>query len=525
MRPLLMGAELRLMPWIGRLFAVLMGWSSAFMAAAYETDQFATWGEEIKDSEALWSRVVNRAIDLSIEEWTPGASPVMVADWVAAQFLSRQAETWAISHPDIAHAFPKHWYLYAGVGLMTAPAIASKGIAPTINLAGVHFGADKLSHFFGVGSVYLHYLLDDVALADPERRAHEYGVATEKTYWGSVTTGVYSNADLVANAEGMRFFRQLLPESLVGPSSDPKIIDWSSGAPRRVRDFRFSEYVNEYWSEVFNPNQFHPKLASQAKEALTALCARPEIMRSVSKMTAKEQARLELLYQHIGLSEDRGAWLMPEICDYYQSLEESSRIALLERQQKRQDKFWYKHEEWTRGLRYSKSEIVSKVKLLPHCAVAVERAFAEHQALVEFWQASEASMRQVVEAEWDQAWSLALAPNDERVGISSYQGRTGRKICERREVQAEPKTLRTGVRLFVEGCLEKRGFWSKPQWQHRYLAYMDFPFYRAVGEFDPILKNLFKGRIKLTSLDADYFAFDDVQGYVYRSIQPYCRWY
>ena len=81
------------------------------------------------------------------------------------------------------------------------------GVSPTIKVAGVFFGTDKIGHFFSQGrKFYGRYR----RLRD-ESKAARQAIFTENWLFGRLTTGIYSNADLVANYEGYRFYREFVP--------------------------------------------------------------------------------------------------------------------------------------------------------------------------------------------------------------------------------------------------------------------------------------------------------------------------
>ena len=93
-------------------------------------------------------------------------------------------------------------------------------MSPTVRLYGVEMGIDKLEHFFQQGHQY--YELERKALAkgvttsEAVKQAVDWGKQTERTYYGLLSSGVYSNADLYANFAGMRFYQGLTKAVSVG---------------------------------------------------------------------------------------------------------------------------------------------------------------------------------------------------------------------------------------------------------------------------------------------------------------------
>ena len=61
-----------------------------------------------------------------------------------------------------------------------------------------------------------------------EQEAAERSAYTERAIFGQMTTGSYSNADLVANYEGHRFYRSLFEDNIV--PGKPAILRWENDA-------------------------------------------------------------------------------------------------------------------------------------------------------------------------------------------------------------------------------------------------------------------------------------------------------
>ncbi len=82
-------------------------------------------------------------------------------------------------------------------------------ISPTVNLYGAQFGTDKIAHFFQQG--YDYYKIYKSALAkgltpdEAAKKAIRWGKMTERTYFGTMVSGVYSNADMFANFHSFAF--------------------------------------------------------------------------------------------------------------------------------------------------------------------------------------------------------------------------------------------------------------------------------------------------------------------------------
>ena len=138
-------------------------------------------------------------------------------------------------------------------------------ISPTINMYGTEFGTDKLEHFFQQG--YSYYTIRHEALsmgaeeAAAVQKAVEWGQKTERTYYGLLVSGVYSNADLYANYTGMRFYEGLTGTVTVGETTRPPIIaqqdgTWQIKEPATVSDDLLRPFISEHLNEALNPSGY-----------------------------------------------------------------------------------------------------------------------------------------------------------------------------------------------------------------------------------------------------------------------------
>jgi hypothetical protein len=142
-----------------------------------------------------------------------------------------------------------------------------RAMGTLINIGGLCIGSDKLGHFFQQGRDYFYIAdtlgmgdsyavgfgqwLEGIMPADPGIRA--WIEQMDDAYWpgfarlvagipfwqgvyGLSTTGVYSNADLEANRNGMEFYRRVF--------ASPSVV------------FSAAAYINGQWNERMNPNCF-----------------------------------------------------------------------------------------------------------------------------------------------------------------------------------------------------------------------------------------------------------------------------
>lgn len=124
-------------------------------------------------------------------------------------------------------------------------------LGPTMKVAGTYIGSDKLGHFFHEGYTYfdkVHKYLDkeeNFSVDDQEMWPSEADMSTEVGHkfesgiQGVKTTGVYSFADLEANASGYSFYLDIF--------RDPS------------KTFSIRSYMKEFGAEKVGPNAMEGK--------------------------------------------------------------------------------------------------------------------------------------------------------------------------------------------------------------------------------------------------------------------------
>lgn len=117
------------------------------------------------------------------------------------------------------------------LGLWAVPGVRVLGA--TIKVNNICIGTDKLGHFFQQG--YEYFGISN-RQGKGNTAAEEYGIKTEIGKFGLATTGVFSNADLVANRQGMSFYDKL--------SKD------------HAMTFDIAGFVSNQWNEESNPNLY-----------------------------------------------------------------------------------------------------------------------------------------------------------------------------------------------------------------------------------------------------------------------------
>lgn len=139
----------------------------------------------------------------------------------------------------------------------------------TVKAYGVYFGTDKLVHFHHLGEdyyrKYLSLLGSGVSKDEAYRRVVKHYAAqalfSEKTLFGTLATGVYSNADLAANHVGFKFYLNLTEVvALKGKDCEPLLarsgIFWRLNQHVRPRSGWFRAFISDHWNEALNPSLY-----------------------------------------------------------------------------------------------------------------------------------------------------------------------------------------------------------------------------------------------------------------------------
>ena len=173
------------------------------------------------------------------------------------------AETWLESNRFRAQparyktGYENSIYLVAPINYLT--------ISSTVKLYGAEFGTDKIAHFFQQG--YTYYKIAERAAArgsKPEEAAGKavlWGQNTERTYYGTLVSGVYSNADLFANYVGMRFYQNLTkPIKIKNETRPPVLLQkngvWTFNENFDRRELLIKPFLTEHLNEALNPSIF-----------------------------------------------------------------------------------------------------------------------------------------------------------------------------------------------------------------------------------------------------------------------------
>jgi hypothetical protein len=252
-------------------------------ARAIETDQYYAWDREMEDSTETVNAKVNSEILLVLDEVNAKPSwPALDCFRVAKRihdhfrlFIYHDLELWADNTSLIDRVpataeeeslFRRRCIYYSrnpfDVGTWMPP-------SPTIEVAGVRIGTDKLTHFFSEGWMSYGWFRGglDKGLSPEaaELRAIDRGVLLERSILGMAASGVFSPADMEANYQGMLFFRDLCD------TERPALRKGDRGW-RLERPFDLRDHVTPEWDESWQTNVYTKRRWKKVEPVIRSYC-------------------------------------------------------------------------------------------------------------------------------------------------------------------------------------------------------------------------------------------------------------
>ncbi len=265
---------------------------------AYETDQFSNRLEPIEDAMPQLDAKVNQSIEKVASQWKGPRN-----DWkfitaiyhdIGGHHWVDKIERWAMKSPEIEHLqSSRRESIYQGHPFWATRVAGIFGVGPTIKINDQLVGSDKMGHFLSQGrKFYRRYAKSEI-----ESQAAEHSAYTERALFGQMTTGVYSNADLVANYEGFLFYRSLFEDNII--PGKKAILSWQENKWVIDRSFTWADHVNEYWDEALNINHYDSVLYPHMKERLLTFC--PDYYMAPERYVIEGEEHLKTRYGHLQL--------------------------------------------------------------------------------------------------------------------------------------------------------------------------------------------------------------------------------
>jgi len=281
-----------------RLISLFLTLIIPSLGGAYETDQFNNRMQLIGDSTSILNQKVTLAVADTITSWHGPRDEMKVVNGVYHKIGGKhwvdKLERFAMESNQVARLdSPANDSIYYGHPIWATRVAFFFGVDETILINDVLMGTDKLGHFLSQGRKFYKRWLKVL----DEGKAAEHSAYTERAIFGQMTTGSYSNADLVANYEGYLFYRSLFEDNVV--SNKPAILAWKQDHWIMQRPFDWSDHVNDYWDEALNINHYDKLLYPHMKARLLTLC---DDYRSFPELfTVHNEATLQERYRHLQL--------------------------------------------------------------------------------------------------------------------------------------------------------------------------------------------------------------------------------
>lgn len=274
---------------------------AAAPASAYETDQHHNRDQVVADATVVLNAKVNETIRAIAESWSTDRDDMGFVDEIYNRIggihYVDKLERWAMTSAEVQRLdTERSTSIYSGYPLWSLRVSTLFGIGKTIRLNDQLVGTDKIGHFISQGrKFYKRYLQ-----MGSEQEAAKRSVLTEKAIFGQATTGSFSNADLVANFEGYRFYRSLFEDGFI--PGKPAILRWSDDHWVVQREFDWADHVNDFWDEALNPNEYTLLPSIYVRRQLLAMC--DAFWEKPHLFVAAHRAELSERYAHIGLHEN-----------------------------------------------------------------------------------------------------------------------------------------------------------------------------------------------------------------------------
>jgi hypothetical protein len=150
-------------------------------------------------------------------------------------------------------------------------------LSPTVRLYGVEFGIDKLEHLFQQGYKYNQIRTDSIKAGQtPDQaisKAIAWGQTSERTYYGTLVSGVFSNGDLYANYAGMKFYQGLTSGMEINGVLRPPMVvldddKWETIRKSALTEMLLEPFITEHLNEALNPSGYTINLIPSIKRTL-----------------------------------------------------------------------------------------------------------------------------------------------------------------------------------------------------------------------------------------------------------------
>jgi len=173
--------------------------------------------------------------------------------------------TWMDSHHFLAQPARYRTSLWKSIFILN-PGVALT-ISPTVNLYGSEFGTDKIAHVFQQGytyyKIYRQALAEGATPVEATDKAVRWGQKSERTFYGTLVAGVYSNGDLCANYVGLKFYQGLTKPITIGSAIRAPVLEIHNGlwmVSVDTKELLLKPLISDHLNEAMNPSIFTSNL-------------------------------------------------------------------------------------------------------------------------------------------------------------------------------------------------------------------------------------------------------------------------
>ena len=372
------------------------------LLSALETDQYYAWGLQLADSTDAVNARFNLELERAIATFPADRPPqscrkVVVAYRKRMRFLllhEIQVWAWNSEWVDRIPNGGEEQREYRRTNLYSNHPLIDTGtwmpFTPTLEVAGVRMGTDKLAHLVSSGWTYYkeYYrgLQKGETPEEAKRRAVNRGIVEESLILGRLASGVTAIPDLEANSAGMQFYLDLCD------TEDPILKlgedGWFISRPVDLRD-----YVTPRWDESFQPPIYTKGRWRKVKPVLETYCDRladPQVvaMRRRYRERDKESLVEKLVAERVaeGKLQDPAQFGIEAVCaepdpSREPASEAADRIEMVELQTSRMP--WAMAERRGRGGRRPPPVCTRPWRFPPHLStggVGIDRRHGSHRS-------------------------------------------------------------------------------------------------------------------------------------------------
>jgi hypothetical protein len=298
--------------------------------SALETDQYYAWGRPLADSTDFVNARFNLELERAIASFPEHRQPETCRK-VAIEYRKRmrflllhEIQVWAWNS-ELVERIPnggEEQREYRRTNLYSNHPPIDTGTwmpyTPTIKVAGVRMGTDKLAHLVSSGWTYYgeyrRGLKKGQTPEEAERRAVRRGIIEESLILGKLASGVLAIPDIESSYAGIQFYVDLCD------SEDPilKLEEdgWTISRPVDLRD-----YVTPRWDESFQPPVYSKGRWRKVKPVLETYCDRlgdPQVVEMRRRYRERDSGSVvvELVAERVeqGKLPDPAQFSLEEVC-------------------------------------------------------------------------------------------------------------------------------------------------------------------------------------------------------------------